>query len=1545
MEHCHVVYPTEPSVVHISHWIDKNIVRDYFFVSSKLSLNIQNALQQLQDKKEFQRNILVSTFTEKIVLLFEKSKNPVFIYQSIFTDDSITNVVSKICIFINKERTERFPYIWKDSTPLRFKNMSSWKDYHVNPFMVSSLPSEPNQVEYLGNSLLLYESFNIILYEDFINKYTNPVLESFYFPNEKDILGLNKNTIKGYLNEHAILSKLWYQNPKNHRDIIEKSVCILNRVRINTFLPTKDSLKAIFNKLHTSEFIPFIQFVNDLNHVYYKVYKDHRIPEAYFDTWTQIDQMNGQSQIILYSFIQEKSILYADIRIDNQNKIYISYRLDFSENITFERINKHIDNIFSYFEKYLNVKDLEVEIENLSLRTTVQIQQANLKSISKYFSSLLPLFNVPTKNRIQSNILDLQFKRIPKYGQTKNIREYIKNKLALDIPILDILIDLQEYGLDEAEVRDYLEEIQQEQDKIGIDRKKKDIRNIGLLMHLSVVSFGVQINIDNASSFFDITNALAWTRSALLAWRQETRFTEKPTKGVIIKEIEEEEEEEEKPIIPVKPQSSEKKELGESDVESILSFGSEDQMGGAIGKEYNRYFNTLLKQVDPNIFALTDNYARKCQVVDLRQPVAISKEQKIIIDNSIYKDSYDNFIEYGSDPTKTNIYMCPRVWCPKSQVPLSPAQYDDGKGKCPRDDEEPMLLYKHATWYNDVQRPHYVGYLKEKGFNNVQLPCCFKRPQDTTQKQVSVKDKEEYGYIIDKVKNIPEARFGTIPQSLHEFLYPNAPYKLCKNTVKTNECLLRRGIATHKDTFLTSIAYLMNFESKVELIRFIIKELTPLVFITLENGLVYQTFQSQSPLLIEKEYALRKQLYKWIIQHNTYRKQFQLDDLLPLLLQDNIEDLPMPTRFRMARQLSIMDAYQRFIEYLREDNEKNPHMFFDLFHHLGFVTIVWNRDSNTLATMKCPYAYKLKNWLIGSNKLLPCIILMRTDNSYEPMVIVDPSKNIQQRIFFSKYPKLEQLLLQCPTFKTNDNTIIHSLYKLHIWTLNILSNPSKFIIQTILLDYNYRIMGFLTKGHIWIELPNPLSISSIPYILDSLPIENILYAEDIQSKLFDIKVIRMEYTLWAAKLKRLGFGNQIGEIKKVTDIWMETIFKIPRVIYPDIPKVPLILSEPFMQNLETIEYDNHQWFKVKKYILYTLLQEYDTFVKPILSMPKKQQLEKLYIRFTHLQQPARTAVLLEELPYSSKETIETLYQDLLLEKPYYHYPDKIYEGYRKKEWIFTQHMVTDSKIAFVKHPSIIHNTSLLPIDSQETLQKAVITELQLPSMINEKLTTSIGFPTKWRAVVWRDYQILLLNSYQQSSVFEYIEWILHQEYLDWNQEDLQLYLKKQYLDLLEDKANYSKLFEDPSMRIAWNNVLHRNYRNSTELIEIGLASLTTKEIQQKWLDVLSTQSSSLWIQDFDLYNISRLFKISFFIINKGKTADKKNEEILSSVKFINSFEGSWKYRPVILLYKQIAEDKTHSIYGVIIKDKKYYYRQGSELPEEIVELIQEFKQM
>lgn len=1157
------------------------------------------------------------------------------------------------------------------------------------------------------------------------------------------------------------------------------------------------------------------------------------------------------------------------------------------------------------------------------------VSQANLKSLSKYFATLLPLYNIPSKNRISKNIMDLQFKRIPKFGQTKNIREYIKSQLSLDIPILDILLDLQEYGLDEAEVREYLEEIQTEQEKI-VERRKKDIRNIGLIMHLSIVSFGIQINIDNASSMFDIHNALAWTRAAILAWRTETPIEK--TKVALVSE--EKVEEEEKIVVTIPSRLSSVSSTG-----SELSIGSEDEfMGGAIGKEYNRYFNNLLKQLDPTIFTLTENYARKCQVADFRQPIGISKKQKDFIDSSIYKDGYDNSIEYGSDPNKTNIYICPRVWCPKSQVPLSPELYEKNQGKCPREDEEPMLLYKHATWYNDINRPHYVGFLKERGFNNVKLPCCFKKQQ--TIMNTSVKEKEGDSYIIDRVKNIQESRFGTIPLALHEFLYPNVPYQLCRNTVKTDECLLRRGIATSKDSFLTSIAYLMNFDSKSDLVKHIQKELTPEVFISLENGLVYQTFQSENTLFIEKDLKLRQQLHDWLLSYPKYLQLYDLNDILSLLQKDSIDDLPLNVRYKMARQLSIMDSYLQFMNYIQEDNEKNPHMFFDLFHHLGFLIIVWNRDASSIATLKCPFASKLKQWLMGSHKLLPCLLLMSFESSYEPLILVDPSKNITQKIMFTKYAKLESFLLQCPTFHTNEDIWIQKLYSLEQWTEHMLINPNAFKINRIILDYNYRICAFVTKGLLWIDIPEHLSIGSISYIMNALPIQHISYWEDIESTLWDIQCNHQDYALWRLKLKSFDFGTKSGEVRQV-NYRLHMLFKVPKVVYPDLPKVPIVLQDVFINRLDTIESDNSEWFTTKKYILSKLISKYDSWVKPLLKVATKERLDKLYEHFEHLQQIARVTVLLEELPIDNLEQLKKIYQDLLLDKPYYHIPENLYEGYRNKEWIFTQHTLSAKDMTFVKQPSISYNIDIFPKENQETLQQVSTKVATPPDMMIESKCDVIHLPTKWRAAVWKEYTIYILKSYTKTSLLDLLQWLAEQTYQYWDVRDLQMYIKKQYFDLLENREQYPKLFEDPSMRLAWNNILQRQYRNVNELIQNGLAPLSIEEIQQKWIDVLSSQQDTLWIQDLDLYHLSRLFKLSFLVIIKGKSTTKKEDDITSSVKYICGFQYSeWKYRPMLTLYKQLSDDKSHYIYGLMKKNKKSFYRQAIEAPEELLEIIE-----
>jgi len=110
------------------------------------------------------------------------------------------------------------------------------------------------------------------------------------------------------------------------------------------------------------------------------------------------------------------------------------------------------------------------------------------------------------------------------------------------------------------------------------------------------------------------------------------------------------------------------------------------------------------------------------------------------------------------------------------------------------------------------------------------------------------------------------------------------------------------------------------------------------------------------------------------------------------------------------------------------------------------------------------------------------------------------------------------------------------------------------------------------------------------------------------------------------------------------------------------------------------------------------------------------------------------------------------------------------------------------------------------------------------------------------------------------------------------------------------------------------------------------------------MTVLQHHSDKLWIQDIDLYNISQLLRINLLIVIKGKSAEKKGDDLISSCKYIQNYDGTdSKYRPLLILYKELSKDKTHYEYGVIQKEIVYYYRQLNEAPEEWLQLISKIR--
>lgn len=1562
---CHTIYPVHVPIVQVKHWKTKENVVDFFFMGTNHSSEVRMNLEAWMQGQPYEKSLLEKTLGENYIRI-SHTKKPHFVFESLYQDDTIYTLLLKLIAFISLEEGKILPYVWSEQTPLRFRFLKNlWKGYHVNPFLANlKEPAVLPEVQTYSDKIMSFQILEIATFQDvstFFAKTKGQGLK-YYFPNEKDTYRTTDMQTATY--EQTLLHQLWNTPRDAHQTMIKQSSCSYIRALFQGTLETKIPYKQFFEKFSTQKRLPFLQFYDDMNHVYYKVYKKHTIPVELFQEWTNPEFFTNQHSVTLYSFLKEKSMSYMKLFIDATQQVHITYRLDASENVAYSQIHEHLQFILQEIENLTGVR-IQTTMDRLALKTTIGVRDVVLKSLSAYFTKLPAIFHVPSKNRISKNILDMQFKRVEKYGESRNIIDFIKSKLELEIPLIELIQELQEYGVDEEEVREYVDQIQRAE-QIPVEKKKKrNFKNVGLILHIHPISLGLQIYIDNASSFLDMQNALFWIRSAVYMWQQNQtlRKTILPPPTLPPQEV--------SPVSPEAGPSIPFPPAFGSPTGSELSFASSSassglslpgSIGGAIGKKHQRLFKNMLEKLDPDIFAKTENYARKCGISDLRQPVGMTLEQKKKIDEMGYQDGYDNFLVYGSDPQNPNVYMCPKIYCPQSQIPLSHEKYVANGNKCPDPEEEPILLYTTSSWYNDPTRAHYVGFLKERGYNQLQLPCCFKKPQaieKPSRKKSKGKEPEsqpesrretkpgpEEGYIMDKIRPLQEGRYGTIPASLHEFLYEGVPYTLCKNTVKSKECVLRQGIRSAPDSLMESIAYLLGVDGKADLVRQIRERLDPFTFLTLENGKVYTYFLPKKPLLPELHTEKRKLLRSWLESHPAYVRRFQLEELLPLL-DKSLEGVSKPLRYKIARQLMIHASYQAFLEYLDDDELKNPYLLMDMLYHIGVLLLVWNRDSQNIATLRCPYTTKNKQWYDGQ-KNIPYIMVMQQETYYEPLVIVDQHRNITQRISFTRFEKLQRLLSTCPAMMAQEDALLQDIYTLTKWIEGLLASPESFALHTLLLNPQDQVIGCFLQNHLYIEFPIPLSTFSLQQLVERCSIPHICYWEDVQRTTLDIRAPVADLRLIQTKLKALGFGLRIGTLREQTDTTIVSMYTIPKVVYPEPPKLPLLLQDKFIRVKDMLQHNREEWYQTKKTMLQRLLESYDTWVSPLLKEPPLTQLKKLHAHFADIEEPSRTAVLLEEMPYWDRTLLQQMYDQLIFDRPYYHKDDKIYEGRLKKEWIFTQKAVQQKQLQDVLYPTRIQRPKGEPKVDMETIQNRTIPEMApRPSMLDIKKLTEQPIPSKWRSQFWSKYSIGVLPSYSARSFLETMEWIAHQQGIRFSVEDLLFYLRKQVYLMLDDPSSYELLLEDPVMRSAWNKAIGRKYRTLREL-EQGLLEKTMAERKELWKQASTYLSGN--VQDLDMYNISKLLRCSFLLLQKGKdlsSARGNIQELVAASKFIQAHgKHAWTSTPLFVFYKQLSEDKTHTIYSILVstKDKEpeyTYYSQGQLAPLEIRKLIQQ----
>ena len=198
------------------------------------------------------------------------------------------------------------------------------------------------------------------------------------------------------------------------------------------------------------------------------------------------------------------------------------------------------------------------------------------------------------------------------------------------------------------------------------------------------------------------------------------------------------------------------------------------------------YKNRRLQRHDIRLFKFTSDklsYSKQCQRNTQPQVLNYNPE----LNPKIKRNSYTYAIKYGSNPDKQNYFMCPKVWCPKCNIPIN---YDDIKdtikkvtrkqavcemGKCPYGDHNVFIETsdKHSKTSNGL----YPGFIKNKHPEGYCLPCCktndMRNPKYSGHKLLKEclnknnnsnnNDNVEQKYILDANK-IPlnKNRFGAI---------------------------------------------------------------------------------------------------------------------------------------------------------------------------------------------------------------------------------------------------------------------------------------------------------------------------------------------------------------------------------------------------------------------------------------------------------------------------------------------------------------------------------------------------------------------------------------------------------------------------------------------------------------------------------------------------------------------------------------------------------------------------------------------------------------
>lgn len=593
--------------------------------------------------------------------------------------------------------------------------------FTVAPFLsdIHDIPLEPLVFKDISSTILhsykpMHSRINVMTREDFARFSESSQLVAHYFPQQLDTFFLPVNTGNDKLYSDFLRDRdKLYQQPFFYKKIY---------VSIQPIGPNIDlRLNSIFQNFVLDSVCPLIMYKNNGQEMY-KVDKVaiQSVPKNMLQLWAN-EPMTRSTEYVLFK------VFYGDFFVS----VTLFPRLVYHVKLTFrasqvnqigvieERILPYINHVIARIRDLTSLASITAGITmpyltnnminhhniiDVHVTSTITVAGTKLPNLDQIVArmAMLPGVFFKVENHYGEDarsILTYRYTRSTGYSSSMDIVAFITSNFRLKDrrELVDVVVQAFQIPRNQAESI-------YDNTTANVDNNHSRLRRVflGLTIklwrknnHALVINIkGSKIDNTLAQHVVSLICALVLSKDEPVA--VQAKHAHSANRRLMSQDM-----------LDFNPWDGDEDEQDLTEIaDSMSTTDDDDDDASPEGKGDGTTLLQLLKKADNELFNYGGDgknyksYASLCASNAKRQPIVIS-EEKLREIQAKYPKAIPKYVHAGSTKEKRqkNIYICPKVWCTKSEVAMTAEQFK--QSGCPdKQNDKPLILYNEGQGIN-----------------------------------------------------------------------------------------------------------------------------------------------------------------------------------------------------------------------------------------------------------------------------------------------------------------------------------------------------------------------------------------------------------------------------------------------------------------------------------------------------------------------------------------------------------------------------------------------------------------------------------------------------------------------------------------------------------------------------------------------------------------------------------------------------------------------------------------------------------------------------